>query len=140
MIRAKVLAMLVPLAIVAVVGDARAEKKTVQLEKEWKGSVDDASLAKNSPAVISDAKALEKLWNAWGIEGKVPAVDFKKQLVILTTTSGSKLRLSATLNDKGNLAILGLGTRDLRPGFRYVIASVSRERIKTVNGKKLPKE
>jgi hypothetical protein len=141
MIRTKVLAMLVPLAIMAVVvSDARAEKKTVQLEKEWKGSVDDESLAKNSPAVISDAKALEKLWNAWRIEGKVPSVDFKKQLIILTTTSGSKLRLSASLDDKGNLAVLGLSTMDLRPGVRYVIATVSREGVKTVNGKKLPKE
>jgi hypothetical protein len=34
----KVLCMLVPLAIVAVlVSDARAEKKAVKLEKEWKG-------------------------------------------------------------------------------------------------------
>jgi hypothetical protein len=141
MIRTKVLAMLVPLAIVAVlVSDARAEKKPVKLEKEWKGSVVDESVAKDPPAVIGDAKALEKLWKAWRIEGKVPDVDFEKQLVILTTTSGSKLRLSATLDDKGNLAILGLGTRDLRPGVRYVIATVSREGIKTVNGRKLPKE
>jgi hypothetical protein len=70
----------------------------------------------------------------------MPNVDFKKQLVIIATTSGSKLRLSATLDDKGNLAVLGLGTTDLRPGVRYVIATVSREGIKTVNGKKLPQE
>jgi hypothetical protein len=33
-----------------------------------------------------------------------------------------------------------MATRDLRPGFRYVIATVSREGVKTVNGKQLPKE
>jgi hypothetical protein len=33
-----------------------------------------------------------------------------------------------------------MATRDLRPGFRYVIATVSRAGVKTVNGKKLPKE
>jgi hypothetical protein len=141
MIRKTVLGMLVPLAIVAVVmSDARAEKKAVKLEKEWKGSVDDEALAKDAPAVIVDAKALEKLWKAWKIQGNVPVVDYKKELVIITITSGSKLQLSATLDDKGNLAVLGLGTSDLRPGFRYVIATVSREGIKTVNGKKLPKE
>jgi hypothetical protein len=128
--------MLVPLAIVAaLVSDARAAKKPVKLEKEWKGSVEDESVAKDPPAVISDAKALEKPWKAWSIEGKVPDVDFKKELVILATTSGSKLRLSATLDDKGNLAVLRLCTTDLRPGFRYVIATVGREGIKTVNGK-----
>ncbi len=102
----------VALAIaVVLVSDARAEKKAVKLEKEWKGSVEDETLAKDAPAVITDAKAFEKLWKAWKIEGKVPAVDFKKELVIITTTSGSKLRLSATLDDKGILAVLGLGTR-----------------------------
>ena len=139
--RIRVLSVLVALAIVALLAsDARAEKKAVKLEKEWTGSVEDEALAKDAPAVIGDAKALERLWKAWKIEGKVPNVDFQKQLVILTTTSGSKLRLSATLDDKGNLAVLGLGTRDLRPGVRYVIATVSREGIKTVNGKKLPNE
>ena len=136
----RVLGVLVPLVIVGVlVSDARAEKKTVKLENEWKGSVEDKALAKDAPAVIGDAKALEKLWKAWKIVGDVPAVDFKKQLVIITTTSGSKLRLSAILDEKGNLEVLGLATRDVRPGFRYAIATVSREGVKTVNGKKLTK-
>ena len=141
MIRMKVLGVLVPLVILAVVvSDARAEKKAVKLEKEWKGSVDDEALAKDAPAVIVEATALETLWNAWKIQGKVPAVDFKKELIIITTTSGSKLRLSASFDDKGNLEVLGMATRDLRPRFRYVIATVSRTGVKTVNGNKLPKE
>ena len=141
MIRMKVLGVLVPLAILAVVvSDARAEKKAVKLEKEWKASVDDEALAKDAPAVIGEAKALARLWKAWKIQGEVPAVDFTKELVIITTTSGSKLRLSASFDDKGNLEVLGMATRDLRPGFRCVLATVSREGVKTVNGKKLPKE
>ena len=61
-------------------------------------------------------------------------------MIVITTTSGSKLRLSASLDDKGNLEVLGMATRDLRPRFRYVIATVSRKGVKTVNGKELPKE
>jgi hypothetical protein len=138
MTRMKVLGVLVLLAIVAVLAsDARAEKKAVKLDKEWKGFVDDEALAKDAPGVIVDAKTLEKLWKAWKIDGKVPAVDLKKELVIITTTSGSKLRLSASIDDKGNLEVLGMATRDLRPGFRYVIAIVSRKGVKTVNGKRL---
>jgi hypothetical protein len=137
----KVLCVLLPLTILAVVvSDARAEKKAVKLEKEWKGSVDDEALAKDAPVVIVDAKALEQLWKAWRIEGKVPAVDFEKELVIISRTSGSRLRLSASLYDNGNLEVLGMATSDLRPGFRYAIATVSREGIKTVNGNELPKE
>jgi hypothetical protein len=112
----------------------------VKLEKEWKASVDNETLAKDAPAVLADGKSLEKLWKAWQIEEKVPAVDFKKERIIITTTSGSKLRLSASIDDKGNLEALGMATRDVRPGFRYVIATVSRDGIKTVNGKKLPEE
>src|SRR5438552_14545840 len=130
--RIRALGVLVSLAIVAVLAsDARAEKKAVKLEKEWKGSVEDEALAKDAPAVIVDARALEKLWKAWKIGGKVPAVDFKKELLIITTTSGSKLRMSATLDDRGDLDVLGMDTRDLRPVPRYVIATVSREGIKT---------
>ena len=33
--------------------------------------------------------------------------------------------------------MLGAATSDLAPGFRYVIATVSREGVKTVNGKEL---
>jgi hypothetical protein len=139
--RMKVLGVLVSVAVVAVsVSGARAEKQAVKLEREWKGSVENEELAKDAPASIVDAKALEKLWKAWKIEDQAPKVDFKRELLILTTTSGSKLRLSASLDGKGNLEVLGMATRDLRPGFRYVIATVSREGVETVNGKKLPKE
>ena len=114
-----------------------AEKKAVELIKQWKGSVADADLAKDAPAYVADAMSLEKLWKKWGVEGKVPEVDFKKEIVIVSTTVGSRLSLSANLGDKGNLEVLGVATRDLAPGFRYVIATVSREGVKTVNGKEL---
>ena len=80
--RIRVSGVLVALAVMAVLGsEARAEKKAVKLEKEWKGSVEDEALAKDAPAFISDTKALQKLWKAWKIEEKAPAVDFKKELV-----------------------------------------------------------
>jgi hypothetical protein len=133
-------AVLFGLLLPAAAAEKKAEKKAVKLEKEWQGSVEDADLAKDAPAVITNGKALEKLWKAWKVEGKVPEVDFDKQIVVVQTTSGSKLRVSASLDDKGDLKVLGLGTRDLVPGFRYVIATVSREGVKTINGKDLPKE
>jgi hypothetical protein len=117
----------------------RADKKQVKFVKEWKGSVEDEKLAKDAPNCITNAKDFAKLWKAWKIKGKAPKVNFQKELVIVTTGSGSKLNLSANLDDKGNLQVLGFGTRDLVPGFRYVIASVPRKGIKTVNGKDLSK-
>ena len=127
-------------AVVLFTSDALAQKTAVKPSKEWTGSVDDEALEKDAPACVTSAKGLEKLWKAWKIADKVPEVDFTKEIVILATTQGSKLKMAATLDEKGNLMVGGLGTRDLAPGFRYVIATVSNEGVKTVNGKELPKE
>ena len=127
-------------AVVLFTSDALAQKTAVKPSKEWPGSVEDEALEKDAPACVTSAKGLEKLWKAWKIADKVPEVDFTKEIVVVTTTRGSKLRLAAALDEKGNLMVGGLGTRDLAPGFRYVIATVSKEGVKTVNGKELPKE
>ena len=138
------LSLLVGVAALAAVAlftsDALAQKTAVKPSKEWTGSVDDEALAKDAPACVTSAKGLEKLWKAWKIADKAPEVDFTKEIVVVTTTRGSKLRLGAALDEKGNLMVGGLGTRDLAPGFRYVIATVSKEGVKTVNGKELSKE
>ena len=105
------------------------------------GSVEDEALKKEAPesSVIVSAKAWEKLAKAWGI--KEPAkVDFEKEFLIVATSVGSKLSVNGKLDAKGDLKVIGFGTRDLRPGFRYAVKSVSREGVKTVNGKDLPKE
>ena len=69
----------------------------------------------------------------------MPDIDFTKQIVLVSTSRGSKLELMARLDD-GNLEVIGFGTKDLRPGFRYVLATVSLEGVKTVNKKPLPQE
>jgi len=114
--------------------------RPVKFSTEWKGEVADEARLKGAPEVITSNKALEKLWQDWGVAGKAPEVDFAKEIVVVGTTRGSRISLSARLDDKGNLEVLGLATRDLRPGFRYVLAAVPREGIKTVNRKELPKE
>jgi hypothetical protein len=138
MVRSAVSAVLLGLAMLALLTPpAWAQKKAVKLEKEWKGSVEDAKLAKDAPTFVADAGSLEKLWKKWGLEGKAPEVDFQKEIVIVGTTVGSRLSLSARLDEKGNLQVLGVATRDFRSGFRYVLATVNREGVKSVNGKEL---
>ena len=67
-------------------------------------------------------------------------MDFGKEILVVATTVGSRLNLDTKLDEKGDLKVLALATRDLRPGFRYAIKSVGKEGVKTVNGKELPKE
>jgi hypothetical protein len=124
-------------AVMLITPLAYADKKPVKPTREWKGSVGDEALWKEAPPYITTAEALEKLWNAWKIGDKRPDVDFSKEIVVLSTTRGSKARLFASLDEKGNLVVGGMATRDFVPGFRYVIATVSRAGVKTVNGKEL---
>ncbi len=117
------------------------KKEPAKLTLDLAGSVDDEKLASAAPesSVIASQKEWDKLAEAWGIKGTAK-VDFDKELIVVTTTRGSRLTLSTRLDDKGDLLVLGLSTRDLRPGFRYAIKTASREGVKTVKGKPLPKE
>jgi hypothetical protein len=127
--------------VFAVVGpsQALAQKKKVEIVKKWNGSVEDEKAIK--PEVITSTKVLEAVWKAWKIQEEMPKIDFTKQIIVAVYSSGSRLNLGgANLDDKGNLEVIGFGTRDLRPGFRYVLGLVSSEGVKTVNKKELPKE
>jgi hypothetical protein len=122
-------------------GVAGAAPTPLKATNTWMGSVEDEKLAKEMPenGVITNAKDFEKLVKAWKVADKVPEVNFDKEIVLVATTSGSKLTLRASLDEKGDLKVLGVATSDLRPGFRYVIISVPKDGVKTVNGKDLPK-
>lgn len=112
-------------------------QETVTPLREWSGSVDDTTLLKSAPEFILSAREFESLWVSWKLPGPPPEVDFSSNLVAVQTTQGSKLRLSASLDDRGNLTVVGLATRDLHPGFRYVLAVLSRKGVQTFNGKAL---
>jgi len=126
--------------LVFCVGIATAAEKAIEPTMSWKGSVADRELLGKPPVVITSAEAWQALWTGWKLEGESPKVDFEKELVVVQTTVGGLLNLIVKLDDGGDLKVLGLATRDLRPGFRYVLATVPRVGIKTVNGLELPKE
>ncbi|MEY4191359.1 MAG: hypothetical protein RIR17_2095 [Planctomycetota bacterium] len=111
------------------------ERKPLETLKEWRGDNPNEALSKDTPKYIVNSKDLEKLWKTWDIKEKLPEIDFSKELLLIETTRGSRLNLKATLDEKGNLQALGLATRDLRPGFRYVMITVSKTGVKSINGK-----
>ena len=123
----------------ATVTRCHAQDRKIEITQKWNGSVDDEKAIK--PECIASAKGLAAVWKAWNAQGEVPKVDFDKNLVVAVYSSGSKLNMAgAKLDDKGNLEVLGLGTRHFGPGFRYVLGVVSRDGVKTVNKKEIPKE
>ena len=122
--------------MIALVSTANAQdRKPLETLKEWRGDNPNEGLTKDSPKFITNAKDLEKLWKAWDIKEKLPEIDFAKEILLVETTRGSRLNLKATLDEKGDLQSLGLATRDLRPGFRYVMITVKKAGIKTIAGK-----
>ncbi len=131
---------LVCLLAVAVTGNAA--DKEVKPTQEWKGSVATDALKSLRPAtgIITDKETFAKLWKEWKVGHKEPTIDFKKELVAVETTSGSKLSIAAQLTPEGDLKVNGIATADFGPGFRYQIVVLPREGVKTVNGKALPKE
>jgi len=137
------LRMWLPLAAVMVLaaGVAGADPTPVKPTNTWMGSIDDEKLAKAMPdnGVITNAKDFETLVKAWKVADKVPEVNFDKEIVLVAKTEGSVVRLNPALDEKGDLKALGFASRDLRPGFRYVIISVPKDGVKTINGKELPK-
>ena len=111
------------------------DRKPLETLKEWRGDNPNEELSKDAPKFVANSKDLEKLWKAWDIKEKIAEIDFAKEILLVETTRGSRLNLKATLDEKGDLQLLGLATRDLRPGFRYVIISVNKTGIKTIEGK-----
>ena len=127
--------------MIALVSTANAQdRKPLETLKEWRGDNPNEGLAKDSPKFITNAKDLEKLWKAWDIKEIVAEIDFSKEILLVETTRGSRLNLKATLDEKGDLQPLGLATRDLRPGFRYVMITVNKAGIKTIEGKAITAE
>jgi hypothetical protein len=116
---------------------AAAESKELKPAHTWTASVDDEALeAKGSKGnVISDAKTWDHLRADWKLPDKTKGVDFKKHLVLVGTTRGSRIGGKAMLADDGDLKFAPISTRDLRAGFRYLIVVVPREGVKSVNGK-----
>ena len=122
--------------MIALVSTVNAQdRKPLETLKEWRGDNPNEGLAKDSPKFITNAKDLEKLWKAWDIKEKIAEIDFAKEILLVETTRGSRLNLKATLDEKGDLQSLGLATRDLRDGFRYVMITVNKAGVKTIAGK-----
>ncbi|NNE92692.1 MAG: hypothetical protein HKN23_13680, partial [Verrucomicrobiales bacterium] len=110
----------------------KGEKKAEE-EQEWTGSVDDEALAEDAPIVVSNPAEWKALWEKWKFAEKLPELDFSKKVAVVQTTRASKIKLQISLEkETGVLSVRSMSTRDLRPGFRYVIATFPREGIKSV--------
>jgi hypothetical protein len=137
-------AVLVAFALSAAAQPGKLKGKPVKPDREWVDVVKDNKLAEAAPksGILVTAKDFEKLWKAWRKDEKVPEIDFKTKVVLVTVAKGgpNKPRLSAVIDEKGNLKTTYISTLIGGPGFGYSIAVFDRKGIQTVNGQPIPKE
>lgn len=126
------------LFLLGVMSAPGVEPREMKATEQWQGSVDAGHAPEGLPNVVVNAVDFAKVWEQCGRAEKPPAIDWAKQFVIFETTSGSRLNLRATLDADGKVKIGAIGTRDFRPGFRYVLAVFSREGVTTLDGRRLP--
>ncbi len=106
----------------------------------WSGKMKDESLRKLAPksGFIADAETWKKLWTAWRPDEELPKADFAKELIMVGTVPGPNLvRMRPTIDDSGNVRFTVAGTEIAGPGFGYRLIAISRDGVKTVNGKAL---
>jgi hypothetical protein len=128
--------MLALTAALTLLAGARAEDKQVKPLKEFKGRVSHELARAAKDGYVAGPKAWAKLWKDWKIEGKLPKIDWKNEIVLIATSGGSGMGLSASLDDKGDLKGIAFGTADIRPDSAFHIIVVPSKGVKTINGKK----
>lgn len=124
--------------------DAMALQRPPALKpsQEWSGRSRDTAGKKLAPknGVITNKKDWAKLWKAWRPDDKVPEINFRKQIVIVSTIGGpNRMFVRLSKDDKGNVSVLAGGTKIGGPGFGYHLAVIDRKGVKSVNGKPLGK-
>lgn len=120
---------------------ARAEdEKRVVPNRNWVGVVNNEKLKAEGPkgVLITDQKTFAKAWKAWRPDEKVPDVDFKKELVVVTYAGGpNRPGIAATVKD-GTLRIMARQTLIGGDGFGYSLATFDRKGITHVGTEKVP--
>lgn len=104
-----------------------------------KGADEMGQLGALQADVITVASQLNDLWRNWNINDNMPTVDFQKQAVIISVTPGSQLAPTFNLDEKGNLIAITNQSKDMQPGFRYVISVINMEGVKSINGRAIPR-
>jgi hypothetical protein len=119
--------------------------KLIKVEKAWDGEIK-LELRQQAPpplnGFIADEKAWAKLWRAYRGSDELPKIDFDKQMILDRVGNDPNvmgvIHDELMLNEKGDLKVDFFSTqvKYINPKTcRYVFLLISREGVKSVNGK-----
>ena len=87
--------------------------------------------------VIIDGVEYEKIWRELGLTEEPGAVDFAKEVVVVSTTRGSRISFRLRDEGEGRLQVISISTKDIRPGLRFAFCVLSRSPWKQINDSKM---
>ena len=87
--------------------------------------------------LIMDGVEYVKIWRELGLTEEPGAVDFAKEVVVLSTTRGTRITFRLRDEGEGRLQVMSIATRDIRPGLRFAFCVLSRPAWKQINDSKL---
>ncbi len=90
-----------------------------------------------TPGVIIDGVEYEKIWRGLGLTEEPGAVDFAKEVVVVSTTRGSRITFRLRDEGEGRLQVMSISTRDIRPGLRFAFCVLPRSVWKQINDSKI---
>jgi len=104
----------------------------------WTGVIRDDSLRGLAPkqGYAADQETWAKVWTAWRPNQELPKLDFPQEIVLIATVPGPNRTMGKpTKDDEGNVKFRVASTKMGGPGFGYLMAKISTEGVKTINGK-----
>jgi hypothetical protein len=113
---------------------ARAADTPVEIATQYSGRITNEQ-AKSAPKTpyVKGPKEWAKLWKDWKL-GKPPAVDWKKQIVLVRLSRSSNVGLKPALDENGDLKTKVISTADRRADTRYGFFVVPSKGVKTIGG------
>jgi hypothetical protein len=87
--------------------------------------------------VIIDGVEYEKIWRELGLTQEPGFVDFAKEVVVVSTTRGSRITFRLREEGEGRLQVMSISTKDIRPGLRFAFCVLSRSVWRQINDSKM---
>ena len=112
--------------------DANADGRIISPIRQWTGHVD-ASLG-GCADLLTEAD-LKRIWRDARLATPMPAIDFRRELALCTMGHGGPVLMRLVVEGNGNLVPHYVQKPTWSPHLNYLITSVKREGIRSVNGK-----